>query len=241
MKKITFSIIAALLAATLILGLSACSIDINPGYGTGENIHIDLDDINLDDISLENIVDSIEDKTGIDIEEIAESISEKAEPYVEEIRDKVSEYSEDILEIVSGVFGEIGDSDSSGYSYDYDDYYDYDYDYDFDYDFDYYDDYDYDYDYDDDESITAFPYKYNNEFEEPDDAAYIESFSIDPGTEITFDDLRNMDTDTLLEYMKNILEANGMGSYYELIKTQIENNPDIIQKVIDEYLDGLTD
>ena len=247
MKKIVFSIISGLLAAAVIMSLTACSIDIHTGInGRGKNVHIDLGEMVesiVEEIDFEDLFENISEN--IDFEGVMENITEKAEPYLENISEIITEHSDELSGIMAGLFSNLGDSGSGSYS-------DYDFD---DFDFDFFEDFEFDGDdfyfeeaypedltdgdFSDGGNITAFPYEGINSITGSDDGTGTDSIDLSIGEDITIEDILNMDTEELLGYVKEILEANGMGAYYNVIKTQIEQNPEVVEQLIEEYKEYL--
>ena len=223
MKKIALSIIAGLLAAAMITGLTACSIDIHTGNGADDTYHIDLGEIDLDgivsgisekleDIKMDEIVNGISERIeDIDLEEIGEGLSEQAEAFMGEMADTISEHSEEINGFLGSLFNAFG-ANAGGTINGNNDFF----------------------------NEGGIAEIIDDDISDPDDGENAGHFeiSLDESLEdITIDDIRNMDVDELLGYLKEILEANGMGAYYEVIKAQIESNPELIQQFLDEYLE----
>lgn len=97
MKKILVLLMSLVLTAGMILGLSACSIDINTGEGK-EPIHIEIDDLGIG-----NLVQGLEQ---VDWNDVAEGLSEIK---WDEVTDRIEDSIGDLTGTLQGVLTQTGD------------------------------------------------------------------------------------------------------------------------------------
>ena len=97
MKKTVSIIVIAVLSISLMLGLSACTIDIKTGDKNNTTYTIDLGDFNLDQLK-----DTLEN---IDFEGISDDIEQKGE----EVSNFLDAFSGDLGEVLAGLESELSE------------------------------------------------------------------------------------------------------------------------------------
>lgn len=212
MKKRIIALISFILAAAMMFGLTGCSIDINPDDG-GETIHIDLSSLeeylDLEDaeIALEEIQSQLEEGAMAAAYILAEAstyLSDKGKAAVYQLFEELLSQAGIDQETLEEVLGEsLGASAGDSAGY---------------------------------STGDSAGYSASDAVSEQEEAEII--IPEDLQEVIDTEDLQEASEETqdyeeTLAILKEVLEANGYGAYYDILANVIQNNPEMLEEYME--------